>query len=46
MVDRRYDKETALMEENVSAVDWGNFLCRIFDRWVRTDVGVLLCELV
>lgn len=39
IVDNRYDKETAVMRENVSAVDWGNFLCRIFDRWVKTDVG-------
>lgn len=39
IVDNRYDKETALMNENVSAEEWGNFLCRIFDRWVKTDVG-------
>lgn len=39
VVGHRYPKETALMEENVSAADWGNFLCRIFDLWVKTDVG-------
>lgn len=39
IVDNRYDKETAVMRENVTAEDWGNFLCRIFDRWVKTDVG-------
>ena len=39
IVDNNYIKETALMRENVSAEDWGNFLCRIFDRWVKTDVG-------
>lgn len=39
VVDQKYSKETALMQENVSGVDWGNFLCRIFDRWVKTDVG-------
>ena len=39
IVDNKYSGETALMRENVSAEDWGNFLCRIFDRWVRTDVG-------
>ncbi len=39
IVDNRYAKETAIMQENVSAEDWGNFLCRIFDRWVKTDVG-------
>ncbi len=39
IVDNKYSGETALMRENVSAEDWGNFLCRIFDRWVKTDVG-------
>lgn len=39
IVNNHYSKETALMQENVSALDWGNFLCRIFDRWVKTDVG-------
>lgn len=39
IVDNRYAKETALMQENVSAEAWGNFLCRIFDRWIKSDVG-------
>lgn len=39
IVDNRYVKDTALMQENVTAGAWGNFLCRIFDRWVKTDVG-------
>lgn len=39
MVDPYYAKETLLMEESVSGQEWGNFLCRIFDRWVKTDVG-------
>lgn len=39
IVDNRYNKATAVMEENVSATDWGNFLCRIFDIWVKNDVG-------
>lgn len=39
IVGNTYSKETAIMSENVSAVDWGNFLCRIFDKWVKTDVG-------
>lgn len=39
MVSSKYSKEAAIMRENVSAVDWGNFLCRIFDKWVKTDVG-------
>ena len=39
IVDNSYSKETALMQENVTAVGWGNFLCRIFDHWVKKDVG-------
>jgi len=39
IVDNRYEKATAVMQENVSAADWGNFLCRIFDIWVKNDVG-------
>ncbi len=39
IVDNRYQKATAVMQENVSAADWGNFLCRIFDLWVKHDVG-------
>ena len=34
-----YAKQASIMSENVSAADWGNFLCRIFDRWVKNDVG-------
>jgi len=39
IVDNRYSKATAVMNENVNATDWGNFLCRIFDIWVKKDVG-------
>ncbi len=39
IVDNRYAKAAAVMQENVSAADWGNFLCRIFDIWVKKDVG-------
>ncbi len=39
IVDNCYEKATAVMQENVSARDWGNFLCRIFDLWVKNDVG-------
>lgn len=39
VVDVDYEKAAAVMDGNVSAADWGNFLCRIFDYWVRRDVG-------
>lgn len=28
-----------LTKESVSAEAWGDFLCRIFDQWIRNDVG-------
>lgn len=39
IVDVDYDKAAATMSANVSAEDWGNFLCAIFDSWVKSDVG-------
>lgn len=39
IVGNNYTKATAVMAENVDATDWGNFLCRVFDRWVKADVG-------
>ncbi len=39
IVTGEYSKKAAVMRENVDASDWGNFLCRIFDKWVKTDVG-------
>lgn len=39
LVSNQYKKQTAVMRENVSAQDWGNFLCRIFDVWVKKDIG-------
>ena len=39
IVEPGYAKATALMDENVSAEAWGNFLCRVFDHWVKADVG-------
>ena len=39
LVAPAYAKQAALMEENVGAEEWGNFLCRVFDRWVKTDVA-------
>ena len=32
-------KECSLAHFSVTPEDWGNFLCTIFDEWVRNDVG-------
>lgn len=36
---------TKLTEESVAPEQWGNFLCAIFDEWVRHDVGKIFVEI-
>lgn len=38
-------KEATLAEFSVTPEQWGNFLCRIFDEWVRQDVGDTFVEI-
>lgn len=39
------DKEIPLADFSVTPEQWGNFLCAIFDEWVRNDVGKTYVEL-
>lgn len=39
------DKEAELAPFSVSPKQWGNFLCTIFDEWVKKDVGKLYIQL-
>ena len=39
------DKQAELAPFSVSAKQWGNFLCTIFDEWVRKDVGKMYIQL-
>lgn len=39
------DKEAELAPFSVSPEQWGNFLCTIFDEWVRNDVGKLFIQI-
>lgn len=39
------DKEAELAPFSVSPKQWGNFLCTIFDEWVRKDVGKLFIQI-
>lgn len=39
------DKKAELAEFSVSPQQWGNFLCTIFDEWVKKDVGKLYIQL-
>ena len=39
------DKEIPLADFSVTPEQWGNFLCAIFDEWVRNDVGKMFVEI-
>ena len=39
------DREIPLAEASVTPAQWGNFLCTIFDDWVRHDVGKIFVEI-
>lgn len=40
-----FNQEGTLTEESVSPAEWGEFLCRIFNRWVRSDVGRVFVQI-
>ena len=39
------DREILLADASVTPQQWGNFLCTIFDDWVRHDVGKTFVEI-
>ena len=39
------DKEIPLADFSMTPEQWGNFLCAIFDEWVRNDVGKMFVEI-
>ena len=39
------DREIPLTDASVTPAQWGNFLCTIFDDWVRHDVGKMFVEI-
>ena len=39
------DKKIPLADFSVTPEQWGNFLCAIFDEWVRNDVGKMFVEI-
>ena len=38
-------KDEKLADFSVSPEQWGNFLCTLFDEWVRQDVGNFFIQL-
>lgn len=39
------EKATELADFSVSPEQWGNFLCTLFDEWVKQDVGTYYIQL-
>ena len=39
------DREIPLADASVTPEQWGNFLCAIFDDWLRHDVGKMFVEI-
>lgn len=39
------DDSSRLTAESVTPEAWGEFLCRVFDRWVRADVGEVFVQI-
>lgn len=39
------NREIPLADASVTPAQWGNFLCTIFDDWVRHDVGKMFVEI-
>ena len=44
-LSERSGNKEYLTEESITPEDWGNFLCTIFDEWVRHDVGTYFVEI-
>jgi uncharacterized protein len=45
LVERADDPERSLVSRSVPAAAYGEFLCTIFDEWVRNDVGRIFIQL-
>ena len=45
LISPRYDKPARVSDWSVEPVQFGNFLCSIFDEWVRKDVGKVFVQL-
>lgn len=45
MLASKVDRELEVADFSVNPSKWGDFLCRVFDLWVRNDVGKVYVQL-
>ena len=45
MLAHQNDENIKLADFSVKPVQWGNFMCRVFDEWVKKDVGTVFVQL-
>ncbi|MCF7802667.1 MAG: anaerobic sulfatase maturase [Candidatus Marinimicrobia bacterium] len=45
IVERHHNRDRDVTEYSVSAEQYGDFLIRIFDRWVRNDIGKISVQI-
>ncbi|MGD8540487.1 MAG: anaerobic sulfatase maturase [Candidatus Aminicenantes bacterium] len=46
MVERQPEADRGVSRDTMSAEDWGDFLCTIFDEWVEQDVGRIKVQII
>lgn len=45
MLANQSEENIKLADFSVKPKQWGEFMCRVFDQWVRTDVGTVFVQL-
>ena len=45
MLAHQNDENIKLADFSIKPVQWGNFMCRVFDEWVKKDVGTVFVQL-
>lgn len=45
MLAHQGEEQIKLADFSVKPVQWGNFMCRVFDEWVKEDVGKVYVQL-
>lgn len=45
MLANQSEEDIKLADFSVKPRQWGNFICKVFDTWVKTDVGTIFVQL-